>query len=87
MFIDSKKNKLKAEFIGRGGAWLDTGSISNFYDTSAFVSALESRQGLKIACLEEIAFNSSWIKKQMVLDAINFYGNCLYSNYLKKLIK
>jgi len=81
------KNKLYAEFLGRGGAWLDTGSISNFYDTSAFVSALESRQGLKIACLEEIAFNSSWIKKQMVIDAINFYGNCLYSNYLKKLIK
>ncbi len=81
------KNKLSAEFLGRGGAWLDTGSINNFYDTSAFVSALENRQGLKIACLEEIAFNSGWINKKMVLDAIKFYGNCLYSNYLKKLIK
>ena len=78
------KNKLSAEFLGRGGAWLDTGSINNFYDTSAFVSALENRQGLKIACLEEIAFNSGWINKKMVLDAIKFYGNCLYSNYLKK---
>ena len=78
---------MNAEFLGRGGAWLDTGSINNFYDTSAFVSALENRQGLKIACLEEIAFNSGWINKKQVLNAINFYGNCLYSNYLKKLIK
>jgi glucose-1-phosphate thymidylyltransferase len=85
--IYKAKNKLNAEFLGRGGAWLDTGSINNFYDTSAFVSALENRQGLKIACLEEIAFNAGWINRQKVLDAINFYGNCLYSNYLKKLIK
>ena len=49
------KNKLSAEFIGRGGAWLDTGSISDYYKTSAFVQAIENRQGLKIACLEEIA--------------------------------
>ena len=83
-----KKNKaLKSEFLGRGGAWLDTGSIDNFYDTSAFVSALENRQGLKIACLEEIAFNSNWINRNKVLDAIKFYGNCMYSQYLKKLIK
>tara|TARA_Y100000389_G_scaffold182580_1_gene199328 strand:- start:5 stop:769 length:765 start_codon:yes stop_codon:yes gene_type:complete len=46
-----KKNKLTAEFIGRGGAWLDTGSISDYYKTSAFVQAVENRQGLKIACL------------------------------------
>ena len=51
-------NKLFAQFLGRGGAWLDTGSISDFYDTSAFVSALENRQGLKIACLEEIALKN-----------------------------
>ena len=82
-----KKNKLKAEFLGRGGAWLDTGSIDDFYNTSSFVSALENRQGLKIACLEEIALNYSWIKKEEIKEAINFYGNCMYSNYLKKLIK
>ena len=79
-----KRNKLTADFIGRGGAWLDTGSIEDFYKTSAFVSAIENRQGLKVACLEEIAFNSGWINKKEVLNAINFYGNCLYSNYLKK---
>ena len=81
-----RKNQLKFEFLGRGGAWLDTGSIDDFYNTSAFVSALENRQGLKIACLEEIAFKSNWITKKTVRDAINFYGNCIYSNYLKKII-
>tara|TARA_B000000475_G_scaffold267087_1_gene257722 strand:- start:370 stop:1236 length:867 start_codon:yes stop_codon:yes gene_type:complete len=81
-----KKNNLSAEFLGRGGAWLDTGSIDDFYNTSAFVSALENRQGLKIACLEEIALNYNWISKRDVKEAINFYGNCLYSKYLKKLI-
>ena len=82
-----KKGKLSAEFLGRGGAWLDSGSISNFYETSAFVSALEKRQGLKIACLEEIAFNNGWINKKNVLSAINFYGKCNYSQYLSSLIK
>ena len=81
-----KNNALNAEFLGRGGAWLDTGSIDDFYKTSAFVSALENRQGLKIACLEEIALNNNWITKKNLKEAINFYGNCLYSNYLKKLI-
>ena len=82
-----QKKKLSAEFLGRGGAWLDTGSIDDFYNTSAFVSALENRQGLKIACLEEIAINNGWINKAKIKEAISFYGNCIYSEYLKKLIK
>ena len=82
-----KKNQLSAELIGRGGAWLDTGSIEDFYKTSAFVSAIENRQGFKIACLEEISLNNKWIKKRQIKNAINFYGNCNYSEYLKKLIK
>jgi len=82
-----KKNKLKAEFIGRGGTWLDTGSLKDFYNTSNFVSTIENRQGLKIACLEEIALNNNWIKKNNILDAIKFYGNCLYSKYLSSLMK
>ncbi len=81
-----KKNKLKAEFLGRGGAWLDTGSINDFYNTSSFVSALENRQGLKIACLEEIAFNYNWINKSQITQAIKFYGDCIYSKYLKNLL-
>ena len=82
----NEKNKLSVEFIGRGGAWLDAGSIKDFYEASSFVSALENRQGLKIACLEEIAFTNSWINKKNIQSAIKFYGKCDYSNYLKKLI-
>ena len=81
-----KKNKLTAEFIGRGGAWLDTGSIEDFYKTSNFVSAIENQQGLKIACLEEIALLNKWISKKNIRNSIKFYGNCEYSKYLKKLI-
>ena len=81
-----KKNQLKADIIGRGGAWLDTGSIEDFYKTTSFVSAIENRQGFKIACLEEIAFGNGWIKKKNIKDAIKFYGNCEYSKYLYKLI-
>ena len=81
-----KKNKLKADIIGRGGAWLDTGSIEDFYKTTSFVSAIENRQGFKIACLEEIAFGNGWIKKKNIKNAIKFYGNCEYSKYLNKLI-
>jgi len=83
----NKKNKLTAEFIGRGGAWLDTGSIKDFYDASSFVSALENRQGLKIACIEEIALGNKWIGKREIISSIKFYGKCDYSNYLWRLIK
>ena len=62
-------------------------AIKDFYNTSAFVSALENRQGLKIACLEEIAFNNGWIKKNNINEAIKFYGNCEYSKYLSSFIK
>ena len=80
------KNKLKFDYIGRGGAWLDTGSIEDYYKTSAFVSTIENRQGFKIACLEEISYLNKWINKQKIQKAIEFYGKCEYSNYLKKLI-
>ena len=83
--IYRKKNKLKADFIGRGGSWLDTGSIDDFYDASNFISTIEKRQGLKIACLEEIAINNNWITKKDLIKSIQFYGNCEYSKYLKKL--
>ena len=81
------KKKLSANFISRGGAWLDTGSIEDFYNTSSFVSALENRQGLKIACLEEIAFNNKWVSKKNITNAIKFYGKCNYSQYLSTLLK
>ena len=80
------KKELNSEQLGRGGAWLDTGSIEDFYKTTLFVSAIENRQGLKISCIEEIAFLNNWIKKKQIKNAIKFYGNCDYSNYLKKII-
>ena len=81
-----KANQLSSEFLGRGGAWLDTGSIEDFYKTTNFVSAIENQQGFKIACIEEISLNNKWINKKDVLKAIKFYGNCDYSKYLKKII-
>ena len=81
-----KKNNLYADFIGRGGAWLDTGSIDDYYKTIAFVQAIENRQGFKIACIEEIALNNKWIGKKEINKSIKFYGNCNYSKYLKNLI-
>ena len=81
-----KNNELKVEFLGRGNKWLDTGSIKDFYNTSSFVGDIESKQGLKIACLEEIAFNNNWISKEKIRNSIKFYGKCDYSKYLHSLI-
>ena len=85
--IYKRRKKLTADLIGRGGSWLDTGNIKDFYDASNFISVIENRQGYKIACLEEIALNNNWIKSKEIKNSINFYGNCEYSNYLKMLIK
>jgi glucose-1-phosphate thymidylyltransferase len=81
-----KRKKLKIEYMGRGSAWLDTGNAESLFETSQFISNIEKRQGLKIACLEEIALNNKWISKNIIKKQINFYGNCEYSRYLKKLI-
>tara|TARA_B100001250_G_C19801526_1_gene791312 strand:+ start:1994 stop:2860 length:867 start_codon:yes stop_codon:yes gene_type:complete len=81
-----KKKKLFFEFMGRGSAWLDTGSPRNLLSTSEFISTIEERQGLKIGCLEEIALSNNWIRKKDIMKRINYYGNCEYSKYLKKLI-
>tara|TARA_B100000674_G_scaffold479200_1_gene477290 strand:+ start:23 stop:889 length:867 start_codon:yes stop_codon:yes gene_type:complete len=82
-----KKNRLSAEFLGRGGAWLDAGSIDDYYDATSFVSTIQKRQGFKIACLEEIALNKKWIDNKILIESIKFYGNCDYSRYLKKLLQ
>ena len=82
-----QQQKLNSEFMGRGSAWLDTGSIQNLNETSQFISSIERRQGLKIGCLEEIAYINEWISKKNIMRSIKFYGNCEYSEYLKNLIK
>ena len=58
----NKNNQLKYELLGRGGAWLDTGSIKNFLNTSNFIASIEERQGFKIGCIEEIAYKNKWRK-------------------------
>ena len=80
------KNKLSFEMLGRGGTWLDTGSIDDFISTSNFVQTIEKRQGFKIGCLEEISYKNKWINKKQVIQNIKFYGKCLYSEYLQYLI-
>ena len=81
-----KNGKLSSDIIGRGGSWLDTGSIKNFHNTSNFIAMIEDRQGFKIGCIEEIALNNKWISKKEIKKAINFYGNCEYAKYLNKII-
>ena len=84
--IYNKQNKLKYKELGRGAVWLDTGSIEDFHNASSFVSTIENRQGIKIACLEEIALNNNWISKKEIKTSIKFYGICDYSNYLKSFL-
>jgi len=81
-----KNKSLKSEFMGRGSAWLDTGNATNLFNASQYIAAIEERQGLKIACIEEISYQNKWITKKQILKRISFYGKCDYSNYLKKII-
>jgi len=81
------KKELSAEIIGRGGAWLDTGSIKDFNNTSNFVATIEHRKGFKIGCIEEVAYNNKWIDKKKIKKAMSFYGACEYSKYLSLIIK
>ena len=76
---------LDAEFLGRGLAWLDAGSPNSLLEASLFVKTIEERQGLKIACLEEIAYANGWIEEQEIKTAIDFHKNSSYGEYLLSL--
>jgi len=80
-----KKKKLKFEKIGRGAIWSDAGKIEDLSNISNYVRSIEKVQGIKIACLEEIALTKKWITKKEILRNLKFYGNNDYSDYLKKL--
>lgn len=82
-----KTKTLKIEELGRGNGWFDTGTFDLLSETANFVSNIQKKQGLKIACLEEIALNNNWINKKNIKKSIKFYGNNDYSEYLKSLIK
>ena len=83
--IYKDSENLHYEHIGRGAIWSDAGKIEDMTNVSAFVQSVEKVQSIKIACLEEIALSKKWINKKTILKNINFYGNCEYSSYLKKL--
>ena len=78
--------KLQAEILGRGFAWLDAGTCESLLEASLFVQTLEHRQGLKIACLEEIAFSNGWIDEEKILAATQRYENSTYGSYLSSLL-
>ena len=80
-----KQRKLKFSILGRGSAWLDTGTPEGILDTANFVSAIEKRQGMKISCLEEISYNNKWISKKELKNNYKFYKNSDYLKYLKKI--
>lgn len=81
-----KNESLKVELLGRGFAWLDTGTHQSLLEASTFVETVEKRQGFKIACLEEIAWRKNWINYEQVLNRSNLYKNTGYGQYLKKLV-
>jgi glucose-1-phosphate thymidylyltransferase len=82
-----KKGKLNFQKLGRGFAWLDTGTFESLLDASHFVETIEKRQGYKIACLEEIAFNQGWISRDKLNEIANMLDKNSYGNYLKNLLK
>ena len=81
-----QNGKLQVELLGRGTAWLDTGTHDSLIDAAQFVSVIESRQGLKIACLEEIAWRLGWIDRASLENQIRNLGRSSYATYLKTLI-
>lgn len=82
-----KRKNLKVELLGRGFAWLDTGTHDSLLEASQFVQTIEHRQGYKIACLEEIAYNNRWITKEQVLEIAKPLSKNGYGQYLQDLVK
>jgi len=82
-----KEERLTVEFMGRGYAWLDTGTHENLLKASTFIETIETRQGLKVACIEEIAFQQRYITKEQLMQLAQPLANNQYGQYLLKLIK
>ena len=81
-----EQNSLTVEVLGRGFAWLDTGTHESLLEASCFVRTIEQRQGLKIACLEEIAFNSGWITSTQLAQQAEKFKKTSYGHYLLRLL-
>ena len=82
-----KESKLKVQLLGRGFAWLDTGTHDSLSDASTFVEVIEKRQGLKIACLEEIAYGKGWISKEQLIELARPMEKNQYGQYLLNIAK
>lgn len=82
-----KRGNLKVELLGRGFAWLDTGTHDSLIEAGQFVQTIEHRQGYKIACLEEIAYNNGWINADQVLASAKILSKTSYGQYLQDLVK
>ncbi len=80
-----QRGDLRVERFGRGFAWLDTGTHDSLLDASQYVQTIEHRQGLKVACLEEIAFQQQWISREQLLTQAKALGKTGYGQYLQKL--
>ena len=80
-----KRGDLRVERFGRGFAWLDTGTHDSLLDASQYVQTIEHRQGLKVACLEEIAFQQGWISREQLMAQAKTLGKTGYGQYLAKL--
>ena len=79
-----KENKLYVETLSRGFTWLDTGTFDSMLESSQFIKIIQEKQGLKIACIEEIAFKSGWINLEQIEEESLKYKNNSYGQYLKK---
>lgn len=82
-----KQNRLKVELLGRGFAWLDTGTHESLMDASNFVYTIEKRQGLKVACLEEIAYRKGWVNKADLQELVKPLAKTGYGQYIQRLIE
>lgn len=83
--IYKKRGELKVELLGRGFAWLDTGTHDSLMDAGQFIQTVEHRQGLKVACLEEIAFHNGWLSKEVLLKKAEALKKTSYGEYLLKV--
>ncbi|BBE76745.1 MULTISPECIES: glucose-1-phosphate thymidylyltransferase RfbA [Phytobacter] len=84
MYLD--RGELQVELLGRGFAWLDTGTHDSLVEASQFIHTIEKRQGMKVACLEEIAFRKGWLNKEQVAEQIKKLSKTDYGRYLQLLI-
>ena len=84
MYLD--KGALNVELLGRGFAWLDTGTHDSLIEASQFIHTIEKRQGFKVACLEDIAYRKGWLSREQVAEEARLLGKTLYGQYLSQLI-